>query len=64
MTMDGITTPVALAAAVSPAWLPALQNYSVIFAALLPIVGVIWLAVQIAVKIIEARRGRFHEDAE
>jgi hypothetical protein len=50
-----VTTPVAVAAATSPAWLPALQGVSEYAAALLPILGVLWLAVQITVKIIEAR---------
>lgn len=41
----------AVAAIVSPWWLPALHQWSEVFALLLPIAGVIWLSVQIGVKI-------------
>ncbi len=41
----------AVAAIVSPWWLPALHDVSSIAALLLPIAGVVWLAVQIGVKI-------------
>lgn len=41
----------AVAAIASPWWLPALHDVSQVAALLLPIAGVIWLAVQIVVKI-------------
>jgi hypothetical protein len=46
-----VTDTGALAAIASPWWLPALHQYSAIFAELLPIAGVLWLAVQIGVKL-------------
>ena len=58
MTTEKITTWVAAGAVVSPAWLPSLQAMSQIAALLLPILGVIWLAVQIYFKVREHRRGK------
>ena len=46
-----VTDTGAVAAIASPWWLPALHDVSQISAFLLPIIGVIWLAVQIGVKI-------------
>lgn len=58
MTTEKITTWVAAGAVVSPAWLPSLQATSQVAALLLPIFGVIWLAVQIYFKVREYRRGK------
>lgn len=49
---------IALGAATSPAWLPALQTASVVAGILLPILGAVWLSVQIYIKIAEFRRKR------
>lgn len=46
-----VTDTGAVAAIVSPIWLPALHQLSEVAALLLPIAGVIWLVVQIAVKL-------------
>lgn len=51
-----VTDTGAVAAVLSPWWLPALHDVSQIAALLLPIAGVVWLAVQIVTKIIEANR--------
>ena len=46
-----VTDTGAVAAIASPWWLPALHNVSEVAALVLPIIGVTWLVVQIAVKI-------------
>lgn len=46
-----VTDTGALAAVVSPLWLPALHTASEVAALVLPILGATWLAVQIAIKI-------------
>lgn len=46
-----VTDTGAVAAIASPWWLPALHDVSQFAAFLLPILGVIWLAVQIGIKI-------------
>ncbi len=46
-----VTDTGALAALVSPWWLPALQEVSRDAALILPVLGALWLAVQIAIKI-------------
>lgn len=46
-----VTDTVAIAAAASPWWLPALKETSEVFGLLLPIVGVIWLLIQIGFKL-------------
>lgn len=52
MTKEEIVTDVgAVAAIASPWWLPTLHSWSVIAADLLPIAGVAWLVVQVAVKL-------------
>lgn len=51
-----VTDTGAVAAIVSPWWLPALHQVSDVAALLLPIAGVIWLIVQIVVKIQQAKR--------
>lgn len=43
---DRVTDSVAVAAVASPVWLPALQQVSEVAALLLPIGGLLWLAVQ------------------
>lgn len=45
--IDRITTGVAAGAITAPAWLPPLKDVSEVAALLLPILGVVWLAVQI-----------------
>lgn len=46
-----VTDTGAVAAVISPWWLPALHSWSESAAQILPIAGVIWLAVQIGVKL-------------
>ena len=48
----------AVAAIASPWWLPALHDVSQVAALILPILGVVWLSVQIGVKIYQARHGK------
>lgn len=55
---DQLTTAGAGAALVSPLWLPTLQNISDGFTIFLPILGGIWLVVQIITKILEFKRKR------
>lgn len=52
---DVVTDTGAIAAIASPIWLPALHQFSEVAALLLPIAGVIWLVVQIGVKIYQVR---------
>lgn len=54
---DTITTAGATAAVVSPFWMPWLQTFSEVASVILPILGAVWLVVQIAAKVIEVRRG-------
>lgn len=57
MSMNNTTTnAVAAAALVTPAWLPTLQQASTAAATLAPILGVVWLLVQIIAKIVEVNR--------
>lgn len=51
-----VTDTGAIVAIVSPWWLPALHQVSDVAALLLPIAGVIWLVVQIVVKIQQHKR--------
>lgn len=53
---DKITAGVAGAAILSPTVLSSLRDFSEVAALLAPILGVVWLLVQIAVKLIELRR--------
>jgi hypothetical protein len=50
------TTATAGAAVLSPLWLPNLHSLSALAAEILPILGAIWLIVQIITKVIETRR--------
>jgi hypothetical protein len=52
-TLDNATTAAAGAALSSPLWLPVLEDVSSVSALLLPVLGAIWLIVQIIVKMIE-----------
>lgn len=56
--MNDFTNATAGAAVVSPLWLPSLQQMSEAASILLPILGALWLVVQIGAKIIEVRRGK------
>ena len=47
MRTDSHTTVIATAAVVSPAWLPWFQEISDIAGVILPILGAVWLLVQI-----------------
>lgn len=58
MTIDNATNAAAGAAVSSPWWLPGLQEMSETAALFLPIFGVVWLAVQIASKVIEHKSRR------
>jgi tellurite resistance protein TehA-like permease len=49
--MDNVTNAVAATAVSSPFWLPWLQTASEVSAYIAPVLGVIWLAVQIWAKI-------------
>jgi hypothetical protein len=51
--LDNATTAVAASAVASPVWLPWLQTASQIAATLAPILGALWLLVQIWAKISE-----------
>lgn len=53
MTADRATDAVAVAGATSPIWLPALSNISQVAALLLPILGAVWLIVQIVTKLMD-----------
>jgi hypothetical protein len=55
MTTEHLTSAGAGAAIASPLWLPSLQTVSDVAAMALPILGVIWLVVQITTKLIEVR---------
>lgn len=57
MTSEQLTNGAAVAAVISPAWLPYLQTVSTVAALMLPIFGVFWLMVQISVRIFTVRRG-------
>lgn len=48
---DQIVTAGAIGAVTSPAWLPALYEASHIAGAVAPILGSVWLALQIGIKI-------------
>jgi hypothetical protein len=61
MNQDTLTSAAAGAALTSPGWLHMLQDWSTVAGALLPILGAVWLIVQIATKIIETRRRRRDE---
>jgi hypothetical protein len=51
MNGEVITTTGAVSAVASPWWLPSLQTISDTAALVLPILGVLWLIVQISVKL-------------
>lgn len=53
--IDRVTNTVAAGAVFSPWWMPSLSELSQTAALLLPILGVIWLAVQIIAKIVSRR---------
>lgn len=54
--IDHSTTAIASAAVASPIWLPSLKVVSDVAALLLPILGAVWLVVQIAGYIIRYRK--------
>ena len=56
MINDPITPAVASAAATSPWWLPALAKVSEVAAFALPILGCVWLAVQITGYLLRLRK--------
>jgi hypothetical protein len=58
MQHDGITASAAGAAVTSPWWLPHLQQISAISAEVLPILGALWLIIQIIVKLWETFQKR------
>lgn len=51
--LDNATTAIAAGAVASPVWLPWLQTASQVAAAVAPILGAIWLLVQIWAKVTE-----------
>jgi len=58
MTMEHVTTGTAAGAVTSPIWLPWLHAVSDVAALTVPILGAIWLIVQISVKLYEAKKQR------
>lgn len=57
MTSGEIVTDTgAVAAIASPLWLPALHTVSEVAALVLPIIGVLWLCLQIVIKIYQVKR--------
>ena len=56
MSDEPITAAVATVALASPWWLPALKQASVYAGDWLPILGAVWLAVQIVTRIIDTIR--------
>ena len=63
--MEYTTNVIAGAAVTSPLWLAGLRDVSLVAGYLVPIFGLIWLAVQIVNKLVEMAdaRGRGKEDA-
>lgn len=55
---DTLTTATAGAAVASPFWLPSLQTFSEIASIMLPILGALWLLVQIGAKLYEVWKKR------
>lgn len=60
--MDNTTTTVAAAAVTSPFWFHWLQTASEAAAIVTPILGAIWLIVQITSRLLEAVRKNHRED--
>lgn len=56
MTTENTTNAIAAAAVASPWWLPTFADVSHGAALLLPVLGVVWLAVQIIFKITERKK--------
>lgn len=56
INVDNTTTAVAAGAVTSPFWLPWLHTASEIAATVAPILGAIWMVVQITTTILKARR--------
>ena len=54
-TVDNATTAVAASAVASPIWLPWLAPASEAAAAVMPLLGAVWLVVQIIAKVREIR---------
>jgi hypothetical protein len=51
MIQEKITTASAVGAVASPLWLPSLADVSQVCAVIAPILGVVWLLIQIGLKI-------------
>lgn len=58
--IETATNTVAAASLASPFWLPSLQDASSFAALALPILGALWLILQITLKIHAFRKGRNH----
>lgn len=54
-TADGVTNAVATGAITSPFWIPHLHSLSEIAAIITPLLGGVWLAVQIWAKVHEVK---------
>lgn len=54
--VENTTTAAAVAAVASPVWLPWLHTASEVAATIAPILGVVWLVVQIVTKTVEMFR--------
>jgi len=57
MNMDRVNFAIAGTAVASPAWLPYLEGVSQIAALLLPVVGVVWISMQVWAKIKSLKKG-------
>ena len=57
-TGEIVTDTGAVAAIASPWWLPALHSVSDVAALVLPILGVLWLCLQIAIKIYQFKHSK------
>jgi len=60
--VEALTDTVAMSAMASPLWLPWLKDVSEISGILLPTAGLIWIIVQIVVKILVTRKSLRDED--
>ncbi len=64
MNQDQITNTVAAAGVSSPLWLPSLHTVSATASAIVPILGAVWLTVQIVIKLIETHRSMKNDKDE
>jgi Na+/alanine symporter len=58
MTMEATNKGAAVAAIASPWWLPGLHTISEVAALVLPIMGVLWIVLQVVIAIYKFKRGK------